>query len=61
MVDVSDHCKSIDIVMEDMDSADVARIFGDAFIEGCRSGDPWDVMLQKRDAALDGTTADAQA
>ena len=41
--DLDEHCRCIDIVLEDMDPADVARIIGDAFLEGC-SGRSWQVM-----------------
>lgn len=43
--DLDEHCRCIDIVLEDMDPADVARIIGDAFLEGCTSGSSsWQVM-----------------
>ena len=42
--DLNEHCISIDIVLEDMDPADVARIVGDAFLEGCAGGSSWQVM-----------------
>jgi len=43
--DLDEHCRGIDIVLEEMDSADVARIMGDAFLEGC-GGTPWQVMAK---------------
>ncbi|KAL3817089.1 hypothetical protein ACHAXA_009920 [Cyclostephanos tholiformis] len=46
--DLLEHCRSIDIVLEEMDPADVARIIGDAFVEGC-SKCSWQVMA-KRDS-----------
>ncbi len=45
MSDLVDHCRSIDIVLEEMDPADVARIIGDAFLDGC-SGGSWQVMAK---------------
>ena len=57
--DLNEHCKSIDIVLEEMDPVDVARIFGDAFIEGCRSGGSWEIVSKKRtlgDTGIDTCT-----
>ncbi len=50
MSDLNEHCKSIDIVLEDMDPVDVSRIFGDAFNEGCKSGGSWEIMSKKWNA-----------
>ncbi len=44
--DLDEHCRCIDIVLEDMGPADVARIIGDAFLEGC-SGSSWQVMAKR--------------
>lgn len=55
MTDLNEHCKSIDIVLEDMDPVDVARIFGDAFTEGCRTEDSWEIMSKKHLVADDDT------
>lgn len=45
VMDLDEHCRCIDIVLEEMDPADVARIIGDAFLEGCR-GSFWKVMAK---------------
>lgn len=47
--DLVDHCRSIDIVLEEMDPADVAHIIGDAFMEGC-NGSSWQVMAKHVDS-----------
>jgi len=58
MSDLDEHCKSIDIVLEEMDPCDVARIVGDAFLEGCSSSSSsscsdsfWQVMTTKQDSS----------
>ncbi len=50
MSDLNEHCRSIDIVLEDMNPLDVSRIFGEAFIDGCKSGDSWEIMSKKWNA-----------
>jgi len=51
--DLDEHCRGIDIILEEMRAVDVARIIGDAFSEGdqnkcsgchARGGKPWHVM-----------------
>ncbi|KAL3767847.1 hypothetical protein ACHAWU_007325 [Discostella pseudostelligera] len=55
MADLNAFAKSIDIVLEDMNSVDVARIFGDAFIEGYRTENSWELMSKKQLVADDDT------
>lgn len=57
MSDLDEHCKSIDIVLEEMDPGDVARIVGDAFLEGCSSDSFWQVMATQQDYAFSSLTA----
>lgn len=58
MSDFDEHCKSIDIVLEEMDPGDVARIVGDAFLEGCSSDSFWQVMATQQDNAFSSLTAE---
>ena len=52
--DLDKYCRSIDIVLEDMDSADVANIMGDALLDdGCNVG----VVAPSAAAASGGTKA----
>lgn len=44
--DLDDHCRCIDIVLEEMDAADVARIVGDAFLDGT-SGNPGQLVVKE--------------
>ncbi|KAL9186235.1 hypothetical protein ACHAXT_005473 [Thalassiosira profunda] len=59
--DVDEHCQGIDIVLEEMSSAAVAGLVGDAFLEG--GATPWQVMGKVESsapaAATDLTTVDS--
>lgn len=45
---LEEHCRCIDIVMEEMEPADVAALVGDALLEGCGPGEmnPWQVVTR---------------
>jgi hypothetical protein len=61
MSDLDEHCKSIQIILEEMDLGDVARIVGDAFLEGCSSESFWQVMTTtQQDDAYFSLTADEE-
>ena len=45
--DLDDHCSSIEIIREGMDSNNVANIVGTAFLDGCNSTIPWQVVVKK--------------
>jgi hypothetical protein len=61
MSDLDEHCKSIQIILEEMDIGDVARIVGDAFLEGCSSESFWQVMTTtQQDNAYFSLTADEE-
>mmetsp|Transcript_21286 Transcript_21286/g.37626 ORF Transcript_21286/g.37626 Transcript_21286/m.37626 type:complete len:453 (+) Transcript_21286:338-1696(+) len=62
--DLDEHCRGIDIVLEEMDAADVARIMGDAFLEGCHHAGgpkPWQVMGKSENGRVTatGTSSDS--
>jgi hypothetical protein len=58
MSDLDEHCKSIQIILEEMDLGDVARIVGDAYLEGCSSESFWQVMTTQQDNAHVSITAE---
>ena len=63
VADLDDHCSSIEIIREGMNSKDVANIVGTAFLDGCTSAFPWKVVAKKQsmpksDNSLDDLTND---
>ena len=46
--DLDEHCKGIEIIRESMDSADVARIIGDEFLQGCGGRTQWQVIAKRK-------------
>ena len=45
--DLDEHCNGIEISRESMDSADVARIIGDEFLQGCSGRTQWQVIAKR--------------
>jgi hypothetical protein len=58
MSDLDEHCKSIQIILEEMDLGDVACIVGDAFLEGCNGESFWQVMTTQQDNAYVSITVE---
>ena len=48
VADLDDHCSRIEIIREGMGSKDVANIVGTAFLDGCSSSIPWQVVAKKK-------------